>query len=151
MQRSMFALLLAPIMVAAAPQAVQLTSSVMQETTASVNGKEQVTLKAPTKVLPGDRLIMQTSYRNTNGQAVTKFVVTNPVPAAVAWTGDATPGAVESVDGGRTYGPFAQLKVKGANGQLRAAQPDDVTHIRWVLASIAPGGSGVVKYRAMVR
>ncbi len=144
-------LMLAPIAVAATGQAVQLSSTVVIEKTDIVNGKTQTTFEAPTKVLPGDKLILQTNYRNTGGQAATNFVVTNPVPAAVAWTGEATPGAMESVDGGRTFGPLAQLKVKGANGALRAAQPADVTHIRWTLASIAPGAAGLVKYRGMVR
>ncbi|MDB5678502.1 hypothetical protein [Sphingomonas bacterium] len=146
-------LLSAPMVLAAtpAPQAVQLSSTVMVEKTVSVGGREQVELQKPTNVLPGDKLIFQTNYRNAGGQPATQFVVTNPVPAAVAWTGEATPGAVESVDGGRSYAPLSQLKVKGANGALRPAQPADVTHIRWTLASIAPGASGLVKYRGMVR
>lgn len=146
-------MLLVPLAVAAAPgpNSVQLSSTAKVEKTTIVNGREQVVLSDPTNVVPGDKLIFQTNYKNGGSQAATQFVVTNPVPAAVAWTGDATPGAVESVDGGRTYAPLAQLKVRGANGVLRAAQPSDVTHIRWTLASIAPGAAGLVKYRGMVR
>jgi len=153
MNKYVVMLLAAPVMLAAspAPQSVQLSSTVMAEKTVSVGGREQVELKTPGSVLPGDRLIFQTNYRNGGGQPAMQVVVTNPVPAAVAWTGEATPGAVESVDGGKTYAPFVQLKVKGADGALRPAQPADVTHIRWTLASIAPGASGLVKYRGMVR
>ena len=150
MNRALF-LLLAPVAIAAGPQAVQLTSTVMVEKTVTVNGKDQTQFEAPNKVLPGDKLIFQTNYKNTGSTVATQFVVTNSVPAAVAWTGDVTPGAVESVDGGKTFAPFAQLKVKGPNGTLRPAQPSDVTHIRWTVASIAPGSAGLVKYRGMVR
>lgn len=150
MNRALF-LLLAPVAIAAGPQTVQLASSVMLEKPVTVNGKEQIQLETPNKVLPGDKLIFQTNYRNTGSVAVSQFIVTNPVPAAVAWTGEVTPGAVESVDGGKTFAPFAQLKVKGPNGTMRPAQTSDVTHIRWTVASIAPGAAGLVKYRGMVR
>ena len=154
MNRMLVMILAAPLMLAATPApqgGVQLSSNVMVEKTVSVGGREQVELQKPTKVLPGDRLIFQTDYRNGGAQPATQFVVTNPIPAAVAWTGEASPGAVESVDGGKSYAPFNQLKVKGADGALHPAQPADVTHIRWTLASIAPGASGLVKYRGMVR
>ena len=154
MNKMMMMMLSAPLVLAATPApqgGVQLSSTVMAEKTVSVGGREQVQLQKPASVLPGDKLIFQTDYRNAGAQAATQFVVTNPVPAAVAWTGEASPGAVESVDGGKTFLPFNQLKVKGADGALRPAQPADVTHIRWTLASIAPGASGLVKYRGMVR
>jgi uncharacterized repeat protein (TIGR01451 family) len=151
MNRAFSLLLLVPFAIAAGPQAVQLSSSVMVEKTVVVSGREQIVLQPPGKVLPGEKLIFQTNYRNTGAQAATQFVVTNPIPSAVEWTGEATPGAIESVDGGRSYAPLAQLKVKGTNGNVRPAQPGDVTHIRWTMASIAPGSAGLVKYRGMVR
>ncbi len=151
MTRAFPLLLLAPLAVAAAAPAVQLSSTVMLEKVVTANGRSETTLEKPGKVLPGDKLIFQTTYKNAGAQAATQFVVTNPVPAAVEWTGEASPGAVESVDGGKSYAPLAQLKVKGSNGAMRPAQPSDVTHIRWTMASIAPGASGLVKYRGMVR
>ncbi len=151
MNRAFSLLLLAPLAVAAAAPTVQLASTVMLEKSVTANGRTQILLEKPGKVLPGDKLIFQTTYRNAGAQAATQFVVTNPIPAAVEWTGEASPGAVESVDGGKSYAPLAQLRVKGPNGALRPAQPSDVTHIRWTMASIAPGASGLVKYRGMVR
>lgn len=135
----------------AQPGAVALESNVRVEKTVMVAGRSQTELQAPKTVVPGDKLLFQTGYRNTGTGAATRFVVTNPVPAAVAWTGEGTAGVEASVDGGRSFGPLAQLKVKAANGQLRAAQPADVTHLRWTLASIAPGGTGQLSYRGVVR
>ena len=131
---------------AAAP-AVALSSDVRVEKL--VGG--QPVLQPATHVVPGDRLVFRNSYRNAGAIPATRFVVTNPVPAGVTWTGDATSGIEASVDGGHSFGPLPTLKVKGANGQPRAATAADVSHLRWTLAAIAPGGSGQLSYRGVVR
>ena len=108
-------------------------------------------LQAPSTVVPGDKLIFRTGYRNGGAAPAVRFVVTNPVPAAVAWTGEGSAGVAVSVDGGRSFGPLAALRVRGAGGQPRAATPADVTHLRWTVATIAPGGTGQLSYRGIVR
>ncbi|WP_425231035.1 hypothetical protein [Sphingomonas sp.] len=130
---------------------VALSSDVKVEKTQLVDGRQQVVLAPAAHVLPGDRLVLRTTYRNTGAAAATRFVVTNPVPAAVAWTGDGSTGVEASIDGGRTFGALAALRVRGANGIARPAIPADVTHLRWTLASIAPGGAGQLSYRGVVR
>jgi uncharacterized repeat protein (TIGR01451 family) len=143
----------APIaLIAAAPAGpIQLTSNVMVEKTAMVDGRQQTVLKAPDTVVPGDRLLFQTNYRNTGAKAADHFVVTNPVPASVAYAGESSAGAEMSVDGGKHYGELATLRVTTPDGQSRPARPEDVTNLRWTLASIAPGTQGTLKYRGMVR
>ena len=130
---------------------VALQSDVKVEKTVTVAGKTQVVLQPPATVVPGDKLVFRTGYKNGGATPATRFVVTNPVPAAVAWTGDSSANVEASVDGGRSFGALPSLKVKGANGQPRAAAPADVTHLRWTLASIAPGGTGQLSYRGVVR
>lgn len=150
-----FLLAALPLLIAApafaAPQAVQLVSSAQVEKHVVTNGRDEVVLRKPDNVLPGDRIVFETNYRNTGAVAATRFVVTNPLPSAVAWTGDSSTGASVSVDGGKTYGALGGLTVKGTDGRARAAAAADVTHIRWTLASIAPGAAGSVKYRGVVR
>lgn len=131
--------------------AVSLESTVKVERTTTVAGRPQTVLEAPKNVVPGDKLVFATSYKNAGAAPATKFVVTNPVPGAVAWTGDSSNGVTVSVDGGRTFGPLGAAKVRGPQGQPRAAQPADVTHLRWTLAAIAPGGSGQLLSRGIVR
>lgn len=131
--------------------AVALTSTVKLQKLQTVGGQQRVVEQEPKNVVPGDKLLFQTGYRNNGTAAATRFVITNPVPGAVAWTGEATSGLQVSVDGGRSFGTLASLRVKGADGQLRAAAPADVTHLRWTLASIAPAGTGQVQYRGVVR
>ena len=115
-------------------------------------GKHEIVL-APTEVVtPGDKLLFLLSYRNVGAQPATELVVTNPVPKAVAYTGADGDGLAVSVDGGRTWGPLASLKVAQADGTLRAAAPDDVTHVRWTLAQPIPAGTGgKLAFRGTVR
>lgn len=143
----------APVVLIAAAQAepIQLTSNVMVEKTAMVDGHQQTVLKAPKPVFPGDHLLFQTNYRNSGAKAADHFVVTNPVPSGVVYIGESTAGAEMSVDGGKHYGPLSALRVTTPDGKSRAASPEDVTNLRWTLATIAPGTSGTLKYRGMVK
>ena len=129
--------------------AVELKGDVKVVRQVVENGQTRETLEEPTKVLPGDRLVFTTHYSNGGDKPITDFVVTNPLPAPVKLT---RAGDFEvSVDGGKTFGALAALKAAGADGKPRAAELGDVTHVRWRVASIAPGASGEVKYFAEVR
>lgn len=152
---SLFAafLIATPALVAAAPapaQSVVLTSNVMAEKTTVVAGREQVALVKPDSVVPGDKLLFQTSFKNGGARPADRFVVTNPVPTGVAFTGESSVGVELSVDGGKSYGALSALTVKTPTGP-RAARATDVTHLRWTLATIAPGASGTLRYRGVVR
>ena len=116
------------------------------------NGKMKNTLAPVDRVLPGDVLVFMLDYRNGGAKAVTPFVINNPVPANVAFTGVEQPWASVTVDGGKTYGPLAKLTVRKADGTSRAALPADVTAIRWTFGQpIAAGASGNVKFYAVVK
>ncbi|WP_295529792.1 hypothetical protein [Novosphingobium sp. Chol11] len=144
-------LLSGPVYAAANPSAVALTGSVQLEKTVTVDGTSRIELVEPKVVVPGDRLLFTTSYRNDSAAAVTDFVVTNPVPGAVVVSPDALNSVEVSVDGGKTWGLIAALKVADGKGGLRAALAADATHLRWTIPSIAPGASGKVEYHAIVR
>lgn len=113
------------------------------------NGQTREKLEEPNQVLPGDRLVFTTRYTNGGKQPATDFVVTNPLPGPVKLA--KVDGFEVSVDGGKTFGALGQLKATGPDGKPRAADLADVTHVRWRVASIAPGASGEVKYFAEVR
>ena len=134
---------------AAAQAAVALKGDVKVVRQVTENGRTTEKLEDPTQVLPGDRLVFTTRYTNGGDKPVDDFVVTNPLPAPVKL---AKVDSFEvSVDGGKTFGALAALKATGADGKPRAAELGDVTHVRWRVASIAPGASGEVKYFAEVR
>ena len=148
----------AAVLAGAAPAAAQqqqpitLTGDVklVREVT-EANGETRTELVAPSTVVPGDRLLFSTSFSNSGSEAVERFVMTNPLPAAVRLAPDADPELTVSVDGGRSWGQLAELTVTGADGAMRAATHADVTHIRWTLAVVNPGESGVREYPAIIR
>ncbi len=115
------------------------------------DGKERTELVAPSTIVPGDRLVFGTDYANRSAEAVTNFTVTNPLPAAVRLAPDADPALEVSVDGGKSWGVLAALSATNSDGTTRPAAHADVTHVRWVLASIAPGASGRLTYPAIIR
>ena len=131
--------------------AVVLKGDVKIETTVVDKGVEKTVLATPKIVVPGNRLLFSTSYRNESATPVQNFVVTNPVPAGIAVAAPDAASLTVSVDGGKTWGKLAALVVKDTKGAARPAQAGDVTHVRWTLATIAPGAAGAVAYHAIVK
>ncbi len=138
------------------PQAdVKIDSSIkVERTEISKTGEAVITLLDPAtvEVIPGDRLLFTNSYRNIGRDAVTGFVVNNPVHGAVTFVEVLEDWALVSVDGGQNFGKLAELGVAEATPDERPAVASDVTHIRWILASpIAPGASGELRFRGIVK
>lgn len=121
------------------------------ETSIDAEGRETTQLVEPGVIVPGDRLIFGTDYANNGAETVENFVVTNPLPGAVRLAGDADPELMVSIDGGENWGALATLTVIAEDGTERSATHGDVTHVRWVLPSIAPGESGRLEYPAIIR
>jgi uncharacterized repeat protein (TIGR01451 family) len=132
---------------------VALTSSVfVEKTVPQADGKSRLVLEEPRVVVPGDRLVFVLAYKNMGAKPATDFVVTNPMPGAVAYQGTGDTGAIVSIDGGRSWGTLAALKVRKADGSVRAAYPEDVTHVRWAMkAPIPVGAAGKLSFRGVVR
>ena len=132
---------------------VALTSNVLVErTTTDASGAARTSLDAPGIVTPGDRLVFVLAYHNNAATPATDFVVTNPIPGSVAYSGAESAGSVLSVDGGRTWGELAALTVRNADGTSRPAAVADVTHVRWRIARPIPaGGSGELRFRGIVK
>lgn len=137
---------------AAQEQAVELKGDVKAvKTVTDANGNTSTELVAPEIIIPGDRLLFTTSYRNTSDEPAENFVVTNPLPAAVRLAPDADADLTVSVDGGANFAKLASLTITGEDGASRPADHADVTHIRWTLASVAPGAAGELQYPAIIR
>ena len=124
----------------------------VERVSTDAEGKPRVLLEEPKVVVPGDRLVFVLNYRNAGAQPADKFVVTNPMPSAVRFAdaGDTRP--LVSVDGGKQWGLLSDLSVPMAGGERRAAQPADVTHIRWAFQTPIPvGGTGKLMFRGVVK
>lgn len=133
-------------------QAMVLEGDVkVEKTMTDANGATSVEFVEPETIVPGDKLLFSTAFTNSSAEAVENFVVTNPIPAAVRLSPEADAQLTVSTDGGSTWGKLAELTVEAEDGTRRAAQHADVTHIRWTLASVAPGESGRLEYPAIIR
>jgi len=141
-----------PLAAQNAAPAVSVDGDIKSEKTVpDANGKTSVELVDPASFLPGDRLIFGQNYANTSAEVVTNFTITNPLPEAVRLAPDADPALEVSVDGGKTWGKLSALSVTASDGTTRSATHADVTHVRWVLATIAPGTSGRVAFPVIIR
>lgn len=138
--------------IALAANNVTLSSAVfLEKTVADSSGRARITLEAPTVVTPGDRLVFILNYRNAGNVPASDFIVTNPLPAAVAYLGSGDSAQV-STDGGRSWGTLPTLKIRETDGRWRSARPEDVTHVRWALKqTIAAGAQGKLSFRGVVR
>jgi uncharacterized repeat protein (TIGR01451 family) len=143
--------LLAPATAYAADN-VSLTSKVFVERVKPGAGGKSVTVREePGVVTPGDRLVFVLGYRNAGAEPATGFVLTDPIPPSVSFTGSDDASAVVSVDGGKSWGKLASLKVVQADGTSRPAVAADVTHIRWSFdRPIASGSGGELSFRGVV-
>ncbi len=136
-----------------ASQSVSLSSEVFLEKAISDgNGKVKIVLYEPKIVTPGDKLIFFLNYHNAGAAPASNFVVTNPLPEAVAFQGSNDSAAELSVDNGRNWGFLTSLKVREVSGAWRSARMEDVTHVRWTMRSPIPaGGQGKLSFRGIVR
>lgn len=132
-------------------QPVELSGDVKVERTVTEDGKERRVLSKPDTVVPGDKLVFTTSYHNAGADVVKDFIVTNPIPEAIRLAAEDAATLELSVDGGTSWGKLASLTVADGQGGKRPAAVDDVTHIRWSFATLAPGAAGSVTYTGNVR
>lgn len=144
--------LLTPV-TAMAGNDVSLTSSVfVEKAVKEADGKTRLVLEEPRTVVPGDKLVFVLAYKNQGAKPATDFVVTNPLPNAVAYQSAADNAALVSADGGKSWAPLAALKVRKADGTVRSAYPEDVTHVRWAMKTPIPvGAAGKLSFRGVVR
>ena len=141
------ALLAAPVQALAKP--VELGTKVLVETRKPApDGTTRIQLTPAAKVMPGDRVVYQISYRNTGSQPASNVVISNPVPQGLTYAGAAgnSPEPELSADGVH-FGTLAQL---GAHSP-RPVTAADIRVVRWRLDPIAGGGSGQVAFRAVLK
>ena len=121
---------------------VSLSSEVFVERKVSKpDGRTAIVLESPSKVIPGDDLVFVLKYKNVGSQEATNFSVTNPIPAAISFSGTADGKEIVSVDGGQNWGALQELQIKQKDGSTRAAQMSDVTHIKWKFNQSISAGS----------
>ena len=131
----------------------QVNELIMQLDT---QGQEQLVAIAPDSIVPGDRILYTTYFQNNGTQPSDNITITNPIPQQVSYLADTAWGEncniVFSADGGKTWGKPEQLTVRMTDGQLRAAQAGEYTHIRWQYQSaLAAQQNSQVSYQAKLK
>jgi uncharacterized repeat protein (TIGR01451 family) len=132
---------------------LQLVSDVFVERqVVKADGSKTVILEKPNLVTPGDNLVFVVRYKNIGAATASNFVVTNPLPAAVAFDGTSDGLEIVSIDGGKGWGFLSALRVKKADGTARPALRSDVTHIKWNLNQpLTAGAEGKLIFRGIVK
>lgn len=93
----------------------------------------------------GDRVITVVRWQRQVGAG--GFTITNPMPRAIAYQASARDDEEVSIDGGHSWGRLGELRIGS-----RMATPEDVTHVRWRVASQAAArGRGQIAYSGIVR
>jgi len=129
---------------------MKLESDVQLLKVAEQEGAEPQLLEAK-NVVPGDRLVFTTRFRNQGSTPVDDFVIVNPVPADVELTDEPATGAQVSVDGARSWGRLTDLSIIELSGEQRPATIHDITHLRWEFSRVPAGDAGRVQFSAQVR
>lgn len=121
----------------------------------SKNGKEEIKREYVTQVLPGEELLGIATYTYKSNEPAENPVFTLPLPKETIYVkGSATNEKYVwfSVDDGKSWSRFRDLRVTEPNGIKRIATGNDVTHLQWRMAKdLNKGDSGELEYHVIVR
>jgi uncharacterized repeat protein (TIGR01451 family) len=155
---TVLALLSLPIMVSAAP--LLSVSILAEKEVLSVSKGEKRTTRIPaTKIYPGDVIFYTLNYNNSGNEAAHNALFDDPVPLGTAYQPGSAFGKNSeitfSIDNGATFKKPSLLTydLKLANGGIvkKSASPEDYTHIRWTVSTIAPHSSGQVGFQVRMK
>jgi len=132
------------------------TVAEQEQVATAADGSKRSTLAPASKVLPGHEVVYTVTFENVGHDAASDVIVTNPVPEHTSYVPGSAfgPGTdlLFSTDGGHSFASAGALEVHGADGSVRAAGPEDYTHIRFVLKnSLTPGAVAFARYRTIVK
>lgn len=135
---------------------IKVTSKVQKMTIVNQNGQKRYQFSPVKKVLPGETVQYNTLFQNVSNQAANNINIVNAIPKHTVYLPNSVQGkgtrSQFSVDGGRHYGNPNTLKVRGHDGKLYPAKPEDYTHIRWqYLGNLAPKAQKTVGFRVRLK
>jgi uncharacterized repeat protein (TIGR01451 family) len=131
------------------------TEAQMEQDYTDPQGKPAKRLVALGKVIPGSEVIWTITATNTCDKPADKVVIENAVPEHMAYVADSAVGPGTDITyslNGRDFKQATELVVRDADGNTRAARPEEIKSIRWTLGvSIAPKSIAFARYRAKVK
>ena len=130
--------------VAAAQSLVEIDREVFLEKSEARDGRTQRVLAPADRLESGDTVVLMLAWRSAQDKP---FTISSKVPRTLAFRASGRDTPQVSVDGGRSWGELAELRVGG-----RPASAAAVTNIRWNVADPhAADARGVFNYSAVVR
>lgn len=125
----------------------------------TTNGKKVTKRVATDSVAPGNVLYFVLKYRNQGDEKATNVVINNPIPVGTQYVSGSATGHNSrisySADNGKTFDVPQRLtyETKSANGKTVRKQipASEYSHVKWVLAEIAPGGAGQLEFQVKVQ
>ncbi|OBX18280.1 hypothetical protein A9995_12390 [Erythrobacter sp. QSSC1-22B] len=118
--------------------ALSIQRSVFVETTQA----DGIALEPANTLSRGDRVVLVMQW--DGGKPARPFTLASRVPETLSYQRSGDDRVEVSVDGGRRWGQLGELR----QGQ-RAAQPDEVTNLRWRIGT--NDSSGMRSFSAIVR
>ncbi|MDJ0917872.1 MAG: hypothetical protein QNJ05_08915, partial [Woeseiaceae bacterium] len=134
---------------------LEVQTTVQKETVTTNEDGEQVKELVPAEtVIPGERVVYTITFRNTGDEPADDVIITNPISESLTYVqGSAFGPGMElqfSVDGQR-FAAAEDLVIE-KDGEMRAAAPEDYSHIRWILQSdLESGAQGTVRFSAQLK
>jgi uncharacterized repeat protein (TIGR01451 family) len=131
------------------------TVAEIEQVTTDERGEQSTRLVPVEKIVPGNEVIYTVSATNICDQVADNVVIDNPVPQHMDYIGGSAIGPGTdvsfSIDNGFNYGKPETLKVAGADGKQRQAEPREYTNIRWVMRNpLKPGAVAFARFRAVL-
>lgn len=138
------------------PVAIALTMFKMVEVAAD-DGTTVIERRAPTEVLPGDRMLYRIDLSNSGDDPAADIVLDLPIPEGLLIAPDslfsdlAFAASFATRDAPDAFAAFEELTVPAGDGGTRPAASDDLGAMRIELAELAGMQSAFVEYEASVR
>ena len=149
-------LILVALSFSAAAQAHLDVQTVVQKEEVFVNdlGVSDTRLVAADIVVPGEKVFYTITFTNISDETADNVVITNPIAADLIYVEGSGfgPGTDMqfSVDGGKSFATAAELTVT-EDGETRAAEASDYTHVRWVLKNnLDAGAQATARFAAVL-
>jgi uncharacterized repeat protein (TIGR01451 family) len=142
-----------------AQPAVTINITAEKEVTVEEKGQLVTRKIAADTVEPGEIIFYTLTYANTGDQVANGVVINDPIPKGAAYISGTATGANSvitfSIDDGKTFKSPSLLtyEIKRDNGkpEKRVASPEEYTHIRWTVGSVAAGASGLLSFQAIIQ
>lgn len=158
MLRALFALTALTVASTSLPaSALEAEQRVLKEVSVQqTDGTVKKSYVAADLVTPGSTVVYALVFRNDEDAPAADIVLVMPVPEEITYiegsANNRLANADFSADGGTSFAPRQSLSITDADGTVRAAAADDITHVRWSVAkAIMPGETGQLWFRGTLK